>query len=561
MKDESYSIKKEVALWDKKFITKNTKFEDEFNIEGISLWWFLYPRLILFELPKPFVRGDDIEDFVKKRNKNKPIYKTIISQIIKRYLYYNHKLKINWLTSNKIKINNKDVVLITYKKHIKTKNNKIESIYRINKILENLRKENLKHSILICEEITQSFLKGNIKFSETFYDFVNKKIIKKANIEASRLNKKWKNLDLDKKKELFSVKDVCVFDFIKTDLNFLFSKQFLEILLTYYYTFKSIFYQRKNKVLVVTSHHGLIEKCAMAAANNMGINSIIVQSCMEMGTFPNIILPKCLFAVFGEADKKKFIKIGVKEESILIVGPIIFDEIIKYKKEKKKKEKKKKEKKKKEKKKKEKKKKEKKILVVTCPFIEDSHLSKKKYLRIMEQVLSQIKNVKNVKAKLKPHPRELHIEKYVDIFNKIGFKNAKVFETNISRDEFYKLIKECDVFVNMGSTSAIEAMIIDRPIVTVNLLDNDFMTGWIEKENLTIHLDYKCDVKNAIEKAMKDELFFKKKRKKYIKNLLGVVDGKASERVTGLIKDILKNYRTAIIVKTKGLSGKMEDNM
>ena len=109
------------------------------------------------------------------------------------------------------------------------------------------------------------------------------------------------------------------------------------------------------------------------------------------------------------------------------------------------------------------------------------------------------------------------------------------------RNEFYKLIKWCDVLVHFGSNTALEAMIIDRPIVTIDLFDEGYTVGsWIKGGNAVIEVKYNEDVKEAVEKALKDEKILKVRRKKIVKKYCGKVDGKASEKVVKLIYSLVK---------------------
>ena len=121
----------------------------------------------------------------------------------------------------------------------------------------------------------------------------------------------------------------------------------------------------------------------------------------------------------------------------------------------------------------------------------------------------------------------------------LNFKNVKIYRGRISREEFYQLIKNCDSFIHFGSTAVLEAGIIDRPIVTLDIFGDNCMTNWIDEE-ATIKITYKDNIKKAVEESLQDNLIIKKKRREYIRKVCGKVDGKASENVVKLIEKVFK---------------------
>ena len=83
---------------------------------------------------------------------------------------------------------------------------------------------------------------------------------------------------------------------------------------------------------------------------------------------------------------------------------------------------------------------------------------------IFYAVCRAIKNLSEVEFVIKVHPAELDYAIYEKVANGMGLSPAVTKDINI-----YEVIYVCDVMITMFSTTALEAMILNKPVITVNL--------------------------------------------------------------------------------------------
>lgn len=292
--------------------------------------------------------------------------------------------------------------------------------------------------------------------------------------------------------------------------------------------FKKLILEENVKAIVVTGKVSLFEKGVMAAAKQSKIPVIKIDHGIRYHKKAHSpLIGETYEAVMSETTRRNRLEsgneteLGIKKENIIITGPVVYDKIHNYMGSKKKN--------------------ERNVLVATAPFIETGKLSRKAYFKRISRLLKEIKKIPGTKVNFKLHPREEHYKKYKELIKKNKYTHVKVFKSNISREDFYSLIRWCDVFIHFGSNSSLEAMIIDRPIVTIDILDKDYpIEYWLRFDKETIYLDYKGDIKKAVERALKNDQEFSVKRKKNVENYCGRVDGKASERVVSLIERVAR---------------------
>jgi len=160
-------------------------------------------------------------------------------------------------------------------------------------------------------------------------------------------------------------------------------------------------------------------------------------------------------------------------------------------------------------------------------------LSLEENLRNIEAVYDTIKNLKDVQLIIKLHPAE---DQKAPLYRK-----DKSFEPVIVEggEDTYALISACDLLITRHSTTAIEAIALDKPVIILNLSGKKDITEY-EKEGAALGVYTERDLKQAIEELLKDQFQMAKNRKKYIENYLYRIDGKASQRVVLIILDAIK---------------------
>ena len=119
-------------------------------------------------------------------------------------------------------------------------------------------------------------------------------------------------------------------------------------------------------------------------------------------------------------------------------------------------------------------------------------------------------------------------KKYYKKFLKISKKHQScqvIYDK--SKNKLYELITKADVVIGVNSTALIEAMIIGKPIITVNMfLKNipvDPLVILDEKEGLILKANIKDNLKILVNKILNNEYFYNSiicKQKLYISKIL-----------------------------------------
>jgi len=171
------------------------------------------------------------------------------------------------------------------------------------------------------------------------------------------------------------------------------------------------------------------------------------------------------------------------------------------------------------------------ILITTQPF------SMEKRAVFLRSILKEVKKTKNVSIVIKPHPVE-----------KEGWHRAIAREEKIdvlvlpSNFNTYEALQACDVMITSSSTTALEAMILDKNVIIANLVEDPWARIFAESE-ATIAVKKAEDLADAVKKVLYNkqiERKLKKGRKEFIYKHAYKQDGKATEKVIKVIKQMIK---------------------
>ena len=106
----------------------------------------------------------------------------------------------------------------------------------------------------------------------------------------------------------------------------------------------------------------------------------------------------------------------------------------------------------------------------------------------------------------------------------------------------HPLIFISELVIVSHSTVGIEALILDKPLIDVNLTKMPFYQDYV-KEGVALGVRNEEDLLPAIKSILENEVVRKKlekNRQKYVYEHAYKMDGKAAERVTNLIKEMIK---------------------
>lgn len=182
--------------------------------------------------------------------------------------------------------------------------------------------------------------------------------------------------------------------------------------------------------------------------------------------------------------------------------------------------------------------KNKKLIVWTT----QSHgLTKEENEKSFNAVYNAIKELSDdVQLVIKLHPNEFDLTLHKEIAKEVGIKPI------ITKDiDIYEILYACDIMLTKHSTTAIEAMILNKPVITMNFskeadpmpyAESGAALGVYKEEDLIINIK-----KALYDKQTQEKL--KKAREKFVYEHAYKQDGKATERVCDLIEEMIENAK------------------
>jgi CDP-glycerol glycerophosphotransferase (TagB/SpsB family) len=161
-------------------------------------------------------------------------------------------------------------------------------------------------------------------------------------------------------------------------------------------------------------------------------------------------------------------------------------------------------------------------------------------------VYNVVKSLKNVQLVIKLHPAEDQ--------NASQYKKDKPFEPVIigGKADTYGLLYACDLMITRHSTTAMEAVALNKPVIILNLSGEPDPVDYV-KEGVALGVYKEEDLKPAIEKLLKDDSELAKNRGRYIEKYLYKIDGKATERVVNLIMQRIEESRRKKELRNEGV--------
>ncbi|MEK6900442.1 MAG: hypothetical protein AABX05_04935, partial [Nanoarchaeota archaeon] len=431
-----------------------------------------------------------------------------------RYLLLNEKRKLKKRYADRaISSKENKVLFITYTNHL-SKEGKID---RLQNLIDSFKDDNsLKSFVLFVDPLSKNTY-SRIRDKNNIYNHYDSAVDEKAKNISLELFARWNRLPEEHKQELITIGGKKAWEYFRYPLNFYFSKEFLYIIVLHYELLKKIVKEQGIKAIVLTAVNSLEERCAMAIAKNNGIPSYYIQHGIGEGVIP-LELYSTKILVFGEKYRQNLIGLGCDKEKILVTGPLIFDDLLKYKKSKLKSIDE-----------------VKKILVLTQPFLELNIWDAKQKDLFMDNLSKIFMLFDGSKKTIKLHPLEEE-KSYLSFFN--GSSRVEIKK----EADTYSLIDQADLIIGIYSTTLCAATILNKPIILLDLFNNINPQEWgggryINKE-ISLYL---TDTDQALDKISNFLESFNlrqniARRDKYIKDNFYKVDGDGYKRIYKIIK-------------------------
>ena len=344
------------------------------------------------------------------------------------------------------------------------------------------------------------------------------------------LKQKWNELNNHQKfRESMVHQGIPTWSLVKERLEYLFLNRFPELIKDIE-IFNYMLDKEDIDMIVVAYDVVEFEKTLVTVGNQKDVPSLVVQHGLSGGS-PIAFIPVTAthIAVGGNADKDWMVSYGIDPSKPIVTGCPRFDIYINNK---------------------AKNSKEKickllgldinKRLIVFASQGDMSkasfpnyHLNFNQHKDVFCAVIKSVENFQNAQLVFKLHPGESIYGLQNVLGDKIG-SNIRIIE-NIS---LLDLLKSCDILIMGFSTVGLEAMILNKPVISVNLLSAPLYEGPFANSGAVIEVRTSKDIAPTIQKVLYDSQILsklKQKMKEFVHNNAYIQDGKASKRVADLI--------------------------
>ncbi len=177
---------------------------------------------------------------------------------------------------------------------------------------------------------------------------------------------------------------------------------------------------------------------------------------------------------------------------------------------------------------------DKKMILWTTQCLVLSDEENQKNLRTVGRALDKLNDCVLV---IKRHPREgeKHTEMIVGCMG-LPQKNIVLAPKTANTLD---LIRACDVLITKFSTTATEAIAMDKAVLILNLSNEADLMGYVD-EGAAVGVYQEQELEGAIERLLQHEPELAEKRGQYIRRHLFKIDGKATERAAEIIMQMLE---------------------
>jgi hypothetical protein len=152
---------------------------------------------------------------------------------------------------------------------------------------------------------------------------------------------------------------------------------------------------------------------------------------------------------------------------------------------------------------------------------------------LMRIVLNAVKGLEDVVLVVKPHPAE-NKKSYADFIEKTKIPNAIVLASDYNT---MKALCVCDLVITMFSTTALEAMMLEKPVITINVEEET--ASPFAKGGPTMNVSTSKELLQAINGVLTNHDLRKSlidRQNTFLSEQMYGMDGQSSKRATDFIK-------------------------
>ena len=589
-----------IKEWPDRIIKDDKNFKDYFIYKGISIFWYLESRFYHYRIQELILLIEIIRNVLQKEVPDRIWVKgsydieEIISKLQPKILQKTNlhpKLNRSVTHKNYQGFPTLKLLLLKLLRGLKTKNREGDS--REGKILvitevSNWRKEFdfFSNQFIIKDVYFQDIIK---KLKETYNDvlvidfennpkrllksyslnkqrsekigcdvvswekYLTLNIIRNAKSEHKKILQKWDEIkNLENFKEKLSYEEISLFSILEKDIESLFNSLKAFAAITLVDIAERILEIEKPSVIIMHDEYGALQISLIKAAKKLGIPTISLQHGIihdDVFAYTHLLnhiknknknmifpLPEKM-CVWSENAKQSLLRCAAFPVSVPIVtgdpkldylpGALKFfdnEKIrLKYKI-----------------------KSNKKIIL----FITEN-LPLEEKIKIAKTVIGN-KEVRDNFLIIKPHPNEKDLSIYHQLISEFGLKDYII----IVDSNLYEIIYVSNVIVLSFSTVGVEAMRIEKPVISLNLIGLH-NSSLIIKNKMSIEVTNSDELSHAIKKIFEFPFSQKiiRERKDFAEKELGTLDGNAVNRITEQIIYLRNKY-----ISSKKINQRLKDN-
>ena len=155
---------------------------------------------------------------------------------------------------------------------------------------------------------------------------------------------------------------------------------------------------------------------------------------------------------------------------------------------------------------------------------------------LLTTVFDAMCKISNARLVIKQHPgeKEIHTRLIKTYASRYGMDASLVPKNS----DTYEQLHACDLLVTTHSTTAMEAVAVQKPVVILKLGLRPESTDYVA-EGVAIQVADRSQLRPTIERLLEDDSMLSKNRSKFIGKYLYRMDGKSTQRMIDLISKML----------------------
>ena len=151
-------------------------------------------------------------------------------------------------------------------------------------------------------------------------------------------------------------------------------------------------------------------------------------------------------------------------------------------------------------------------------------------------ICKAVQNFSDLQFVIKVHPSEPSISMYKKLCGDLGLQSV------ITKDvDIYKVLYVCDLLITGFSTTVLDAMILKKPVITVNLTGLPDPIPFAESK-VAIGVYHESDIEKAIRNGLYSCPIKPEDRERFVFEQAFLTDGKATERVVTSIEQMVREH-------------------